>query len=34
VMTPEGGWKVALAIDPDGVVVQITQLLPAAGTPA
>ncbi len=29
VMTPDGGWKVALAVDPDGVVVQITQLLPA-----
>jgi catechol 2,3-dioxygenase-like lactoylglutathione lyase family enzyme len=31
VMTPEGGWKVALALDPDGVVVQITQVLPADG---
>ena len=31
VMTPEGGWKVALALDPDGVVVQITEILPAAG---
>lgn len=30
VMTPEGGWKVALAVDPDGVVVQITELVPAA----
>ena len=30
VMTPEGGWKVALAVDPDGVVIQVTQLLPAA----
>ena len=29
VMTPDGGWKVALAVDPDGVVVQITQLLTA-----
>lgn len=29
VMTPEGGWKVALVVDPDGVVVQITELLPA-----
>jgi hypothetical protein len=29
-MTPEGGWKVALALDPDGVVVQITELVPAA----
>jgi catechol 2,3-dioxygenase-like lactoylglutathione lyase family enzyme len=28
VMTAEGGWKVALAVDPDGVVVQITELLP------
>jgi catechol 2,3-dioxygenase-like lactoylglutathione lyase family enzyme len=27
VMTPEGGWKVALALDPDGVVIQITELL-------
>ncbi|ABL80371.1 MULTISPECIES: VOC family protein [unclassified Nocardioides] len=33
VMTPEGGWKVALVKDPDGVVVQVTELLaaPAAG---
>jgi lactoylglutathione lyase len=30
VMTPEGGWKIALAVDPDGVVVQITELVPAA----
>ena len=30
VMTPEGGWKVALAVDPDGVVIQITELVPAA----
>jgi catechol 2,3-dioxygenase-like lactoylglutathione lyase family enzyme len=29
VMTPEGGWKVCLALDPDGVVVQITELVPA-----
>jgi hypothetical protein len=29
-MTPDGGWKVALAVDPDGVVVQVTELLPAA----
>lgn len=29
VMTPEGGWKVCLAVDPDGVIVQITELLPA-----
>jgi catechol 2,3-dioxygenase-like lactoylglutathione lyase family enzyme len=29
VMTPEGGWKVCLAVDPDGVVVQVTELLPA-----
>lgn len=28
VMTPEGGWKVCLIKDPDGVVVQVTQLLP------
>ena len=27
VMTPEGGWKVALALDPDGVVIQVTELL-------
>ena len=32
VMTPEGGWKVALALDPDGVVVQITELLAAPAT--
>jgi len=30
VMTPDGGWKVALALDPDGVVVQVTELLPAS----
>lgn len=29
VMTANGGWKVALAVDPDGVVVQITELVPA-----
>ena len=29
VMTPEGGWKVCLILDPDNVVVQVTQLLPA-----
>jgi catechol 2,3-dioxygenase-like lactoylglutathione lyase family enzyme len=29
VMTPEGGWKVCLALDPDDVVVQITELVPA-----
>ena len=29
VMTPQGGWKVALAVDPDGVVVQVTELVPA-----
>lgn len=29
VMTPQGGWRVALAVDPDGVVVQITELVPA-----
>jgi catechol 2,3-dioxygenase-like lactoylglutathione lyase family enzyme len=28
VLTPEGGWKVFLIQDPDGVVVQVTQLLP------
>ena len=27
VMTPEGGWKVCLVKDPDGVVVQVTELL-------
>jgi catechol 2,3-dioxygenase-like lactoylglutathione lyase family enzyme len=27
VMTPEGGWKVCLLRDPDGVVVQVTELL-------
>ena len=33
VMTPEGGWKVCLVKDPDGVVVQVTELLapPAEG---
>ncbi|HEY3541823.1 MAG TPA: VOC family protein [Gaiellaceae bacterium] len=31
VMTPEGGWRVCLVTDPDGVVVQITELVaPAA----
>ena len=29
VMTPEGGWKVALALDPDGTVIQITELVAA-----
>lgn len=29
VMTPEGGWKICLVKDPDGVVVQVTELLPA-----
>jgi hypothetical protein len=29
VMTPDGGWKVCLALDPDGVVVQVTELVPA-----
>lgn len=29
VMTEEGGWRVCLALDPDGTVVQVTQLLPA-----
>lgn len=29
VMTPNGGWTVLLVEDPDGVVVQITQLMPA-----
>ena len=29
VMTDQGGWKVCLALDPDGTVVQITQLMPA-----
>ena len=29
VLTPEGGWKVCLITDPDNVVVQVTQLLPA-----
>lgn len=31
VLTPEGGWKVFLVQDPDGVVVQVTELLPAPG---
>ena len=31
VMTPEGGWKVCLAVDPDGVVVQVTELVPPPG---
>jgi len=31
VLTPEGGWKVCLAVDPDGVIVQITELVPAGG---
>lgn len=30
VLTPQGGWRVSLVQDPDGVVVQITQLLPSA----
>lgn len=30
VMTPEGGWRVCLVKDPDGVVIQITQLVPAS----
>lgn len=30
VLTPQGGWRVCLVKDPDGVVVQITQLVPAA----
>ena len=29
VMTPEGGWRVCLVTDPDGVVVQITELVAA-----
>lgn len=29
VLTPQGGWKVCLAVDPDGVVVQVTELVPA-----
>lgn len=28
VMTPEGGWRVCLVKDPDGVVIQITELVP------
>lgn len=31
VMTPEGGWRVCLVTDPDGVVVQITELVQAGG---
>jgi len=27
VMTPEGGWRVCLVKDPDGIVVQITELV-------
>jgi catechol 2,3-dioxygenase-like lactoylglutathione lyase family enzyme len=27
VTTPEGGWKICLALDPDGTVIQITELL-------
>ena len=27
VMTPEGGWRVCLVLDPDGVVVQVTELV-------
>jgi catechol 2,3-dioxygenase-like lactoylglutathione lyase family enzyme len=29
VLTPQGGWKVCLIQDPDGVIEQVTQLLPA-----
>lgn len=29
VMTPQGGWRICLAQDPDGVVVQVTELVPA-----
>lgn len=29
VMTPAGGWKICLVKDPDDVVIQVTQLLPA-----
>ena len=29
VLTPEGGWRVCLVKDPDGIVVQITELVPA-----
>jgi catechol 2,3-dioxygenase-like lactoylglutathione lyase family enzyme len=29
VMTPQGGWKVCLVVDPDHVVVQVTELLSA-----
>ncbi|HET8559617.1 MAG TPA: VOC family protein [Marmoricola sp.] len=34
VLTAEGGWKVCLIQDPDGVVVQITELLPPPSDPA
>jgi catechol 2,3-dioxygenase-like lactoylglutathione lyase family enzyme len=34
VLTPEGGWKVCLIQDPDGVIVQVTQLLPAPTEPS
>jgi catechol 2,3-dioxygenase-like lactoylglutathione lyase family enzyme len=27
VMTPEGGWRVCLVKDPDGIVVQVTELV-------
>jgi catechol 2,3-dioxygenase-like lactoylglutathione lyase family enzyme len=29
VMTPEGGWRVCLVKDPDGIVVQVTELVAA-----
>ena len=29
VLTPQGGWRVCLVKDPDGVVVQVTQLVPS-----
>jgi len=29
VMTPEGGWRVCLVRDPDGIVVQVTELVAA-----
>ncbi len=29
VLTPQGGWRVCLVKDPDGVVVQVTELVPA-----
>lgn len=32
VLTPQGGWRVCLVKDPDGVVVQITQLIPPPAT--